>query len=305
MATARFRTRWMVLLISIFLLSACGGDTTTTTTSLTSEGTITVPFSTLLPVNTATPFSGQVGNKAAGKSYYTTASVTPNTTYTITLYGLSADADLEVYNDRPFTYILGPECVSQNGSTVVERCTVTTNSTTTTMYIAVDGSDTLSGATYTISVNGPRSAGLCDYAGTDVTCFNFESGVIDTTKIILTETGGGALWNIGNISATTGSYSILSGPLSNAQTSCFSNTPTTATSYVSFNLKTDSEKYFGLLLFYIDDVLQPPVWSGNMPSWQRVTFNTVSGTHTYKWCHTKNSTNGAPDDVWVDDINIK
>jgi hypothetical protein len=64
MVTARFCTRWMVLLISIFLLSACGGDDTTTSNSLTSEGTATTPFSTPLPVNTETPYSGQVGNKA-------------------------------------------------------------------------------------------------------------------------------------------------------------------------------------------------------------------------------------------------
>ena len=292
----RFWTRWVVLLISMFLLSACGGDDSTTPTTGTSEGSTGTPVP--LTRNTATPHSGTVGNKAAGKSYYT-ADVSSGTTYTITLYGLSADADLEVYNGAPFDFPSGPVCTSRNGGTTIERCTVTADSNK--MNIAVDGSDTLSGATYSISVNGPRLAGLCDYpASIDVTCIDFEiappvftfSGTVTTN------------WVVDTTAAVSATHSIHAGALSSSQTSCFSFTPATATSYVSFNRMTNSEKYFGLLLFYIDDILQPPVWYDNIP-WQRVTFNTVSGTHTYKWCHTKNSATGAPDDVWVDDINIK
>ncbi len=295
MATARFWTRWMVLLISIFLLSACGGGTTTTTPTGTSEGTATSPSSVTLLINTETPHSGTVGNKSVGKSYYTATGLTQGTVYTITLYGLSADADLEVYNGAPFDFISGPVCTSGKGGTTIERCMVTADSTT--MNIAVDGQYTLSGATYTISVNGPIvPATLCSGPG----CIDFEGTTVPT----FTYSGTATNWAVDTTAAVSGTQSIHSGLLSNAQTSCFSSTPTTATSYASFNLRTDSEKYFGLLLFYIDDVLQPPVWYGSL-SWQRVTFNTVLGTHTYKWCHTKNSANGAPDDVWVDDINIK
>ena len=155
----------------MFLLSACWGDTTTTTTSLISEGQTTpVP----LTLNAEAPHSGTVGNKAAGKSYYT-ANVSSSTTYTITLYGLSADADLEVYSGRPFDYILGPECASRNGSTTVEHCTVTTNSTTTTMNIAVDGQYASVGATFSISVNAVSLPVLTCIAGYNH-CFDFESG---------------------------------------------------------------------------------------------------------------------------------
>ena len=294
MVTARFRTRWMVLLISMFLLSACGGDDTSTPPTGTSEGTATSPSSSLLTINTDAPHSGTVGNKSVGKSYYTATGLTLGTTYTITLYGLSADADLEVYNGAPFDFPSGPVCTSGKGGTTIERCMVTADSPT--MNIAVDGQYTLSGATYSISVNGPIvPATLCSGPG----CTDFE-GSIPTFTFSGTVTN----WVVDTKAAVSVTHSIHSGPLNNSETSCFSYTPTSTTSYVSFNLRTDSEKYFGLLLFYIDDVLQPPVWYGSL-SWQRVTFNTVLGTHTYKWCHTKNSANGAPDDAWVDDINIK
>ncbi len=300
MVTARFCTRWVVLLTSIFLLSACGGDTTTTTASLISDGTAATPTQ-LTSINSATTNSGQVGNKAAGKSYYT-ANVSSSTTYIITLYGLSADADLEVYSGRPFDYILGPECASRNGSTTVEHCTVTTNSTTTTMNIAVDGQYTLDGATYSISVNAVSLPVLTCTAGYNH-CFDFESG---PTPPEFVQSGTGALWSIDSISAAAnGTKSFISGVTPDPGTSCFSYTPPEASTFVSFNRKVSSEQYNDLLLFYIDDVLQPLVWSGTV-SWERVIFNTVSGTHTYKWCYSKNSTTTvSPDSAWVDDIGIK
>jgi hypothetical protein len=286
----------MVLLISIFLLSACGGDTTTTITG-TSEGTADGPFvldSTL--VNTDSPHSGTVGNKSVGKSYYT-AAVTSGITYTITLYGLSADADLEVYNDRPFDYILGPECTSRNGSTSVEYCTVTAIGAT--MKIAVNGQYTSEGATFSISVNGPDAATAC----VGITgCIDFEDGVFPTSFL---SAGTGLDWNIDTTEAVNGTYNIRSGAIAHSETSCFSYTPTDATSYASFNLRVSSEQYNDLLLFYIDDVLQPPVWSGTV-NWQRVIFNTVSATHTYKWCYSKNSTATVGSDLArLDDILIK
>ncbi len=302
MVTARFWTRWMVLLISIFLLSACGGDTTTTSTG-TSEGTPT-PFS--LTLNTDTPHSGTVGNKSVGKSYYTTsAPVVSGTTYTITLYGLSADADLLVYNDHPFDFITDPVspwgCTSRNGSTTVEHCTVTAESTT--MNIAVDGQYTLSGATFSISVNAvSMAASTCIASGyTFLHCFDFEGA-----PSLPFVSSGNAAWSIDNTNpAVSGTQSYRSGTIIDSQTSCFSYTPPEASTFVSFNRKVSSEQYHDLLLFYIDDVLQPLVWSGTV-SWERVIFNTVSGTHTYKWCYSKNSTTSSgSDSAWVDDIGIK
>jgi hypothetical protein len=299
MVTARFHTRWMVLLISMFLLSACGGNDSTTSTSLTSEGAVDNPTS-LPNINSATANSGQVGNKAAGKSYYT-ANVSTGTTYTITLYGLSADADLLVYNDLPFDYVTGPVCASRNGVTANEQCVVKANSST--MNIEVDGQYSSLGATYFISVNYPVAAAACS-SGTG-TCIDFEG-----TPPTFTYSGTGTQWIIDTSDSFTVTHSIHSTGLTDSQTSCFSYTTTTSTnSYVSFNLKTNSTPNYDLLLFYIDDVLQLPVWS-DIISWQNVMFNTTTGTHTYKWCHSNHYINFNPltpasGDVWVDDIYIQ
>lgn len=313
-------TRWAVLLISIIFLSSCGGSTTSTPTPLTPEG-ISGGVITPVPLmaNIITPpsniyINGHVGNTTTGsKSYYQATGLTTGRTYTITLYGLSADTDLLVYNDRPFDYFLQPNqfpggCSSRNGGTANEQCVVT--ATSGTMNIEIDGQYALSGATYSISliqISPSASAAIC--GGTP--CFDFETGNIPS-QFVLTETGSGTLvpWDIANTSATAGIYSIHSGAVTNGQISCFSYTAATTSTtnpYVTFNLNVASTLDYDLLLFYIDNTLQLPVWSGNV-SWQNVMFNTVSGTHTYKWCHSNNNTNSGgttSGSVWVDDIYIQ
>jgi hypothetical protein len=310
MVTARFCTRCMVLLISIVLLSACGGDDSTTSTSLISEGGIggAVPPVSLV-LNTTAPRSGTVGNKAAGKSYYT-VNVSSTTTYTITLYGLSADADLLVYNDLPFDFTTGPVCTSRNGGTANEQCVVKANSGT--MNIEVDGQYSLSGATYFISVNSPNTSPTA-CSSSDPGCFNFDSetqGATSFNGFVQSETGS-LQWSIDcttNVTGGTG-CSIYSTGVTNALTSCVSYTAatTSTTPYISFNMKVTSTPYYDLLLFYIDNVLQTPVWSGAV-SPQGVMFNTASGTHTYQWCHSNSNTNAGATtsgEVWVDDIYIQ
>jgi hypothetical protein len=211
-----------------------------------------------------------------------------------------------VYNDRPFDYISGPVCKSQNGGTSNEQCVVTAIGST--MNIEVDGEFALSGAMYSISVNYPGSAPLSCSSGTG-TCFDFDtlpaSSAFSTT-FVFTESGSGTLvpWNLDGSTALSTVYSIHSGGVDSSQTSCFAYTATTSTdSYVSFDLSVNAPtQYYDLLLFYIDNVLQLPVWSGNFT--RHVMFNTTTGNHTYKWCHTNNDipTNGK---VWVDNILIQ
>jgi hypothetical protein len=178
------------------------------------------------------------------------------------------------------------------------------------MNIEVDGQYSSLGATYFISVNYPVTAAACSSG----ICFNFDGLTDGDTTAWYSSTGfassgTGSPWSIdcsNNAIGGTGTVcSIHSGVLSDSQTSCVSYTPTTATTYVSFNRMTDSTTlYYDQLLFYIDNVLQLPIWSGTV-AWQNVMFNAASGTHTYQWCHSNSNTNaGDPTsgDVWVDDI---
>lgn len=282
----------IVLLISAWFIGACGKNDTTQTTVHKSEGTADAPID--IQTNTETPHSGSVGNKAAGMSYYSVASMA-GAEYTITLYGLSADADLLVYNDRPFDFILGPECTSKKGGTNIEICTVTAKDTT--INIAVDGQYTASGATFYISANRPDTTNL---SCSDPQCITFEDVTLPTGF-----TTSDPVWAIDSSESANGTRSVKSGGLANFDTSCISYSPTGQTSYVSFNMKVSSVKYNGLLLFYIDNVLQQPVWSGNV-DWQRVVFNATPGTHTYKWCYSKNSASSdGTGSAWLDDVLIK
>jgi hypothetical protein len=61
------------------------------------EGSITTPAI----ANVGTPSYGQVG--PAGTSYYVASNLTPNTRYTVSITGLTNDADLKAYSDNTFT----------------------------------------------------------------------------------------------------------------------------------------------------------------------------------------------------------
>jgi hypothetical protein len=308
-------------------------------TPQTPEGSVISPQ--LLTPNTTYPpisfWSGQVGNTTTGnKSYYYFTAPSDNT-YTITLYGLSADADLWVYKNHPFNFIDGPDCKSVNGGTTSEQCRITAT-TNDTLYIEVDGEFALSGATYSISVNTPQGWQAC--LGTlGSTCFSFDTGTtydnsywytttgFVSSTTISTDTSLGPVssgpvppWDIDCLPVDNGvagsgcnihSNLYISTTTSNGATSCVSYTFTTTltNSFVSFNYKTNSTTDYDLLLFYIDNVRQLPAWSGSL-GWQNVMFNTTTGTHTYKWCHSNSNTDASPPlatigDVWVDNIYIQ
>ncbi len=313
MVTVRFWTRWMVLLISLFLLASCGSSKSSTTNaaSLKSERTAADPFplDATTFVNTATPHHGHVGNKNEGKSYYQVTGLAAGT-YTITLYGLGDDADLLIYNDLPFDFADGPVCAPRKSGKAEEQCIIIITAANSTMNIEVDGQYSVAGTMYFISINTPTGAAACTPGAG---CFDFDNSPTSSTfpaPFVRAQTGGAAPWDLDNSNAFGTGDSIHSGPLTAPGTSCFSHTVTTpADSYVTFDLTmVNSTPYYDLLLFYIDNVLEMPAWFGTVSA-QKVRFNTVAGTHTYKWCHSNSNTNtGDPTtsgDVWVDNIYIK
>ncbi len=127
-------------------------------------------------------------------------------------------------------------------------------------------------------------------------CFSFESGTVPASFVM----SGNANWTIDS-NAASGTRSLRSGAITDNQTTCFAYF-TATTNSVAFSLEADSEAAWDKLEFYIDTVKQPGSWSGSIP-WTRVIFGTTSGTHTFKWCYTKDSTNFTGlDAVWIDDI---
>ena len=90
------------------------------------------------------PHSGTVDNV---ESTYNITGVAASFDYTVSMTGLSDNADLYVYDDAAMTTLL---CSSINGGTTNESCTAT--STYTSLYVVVDGGAAPLGATFTLDI---------------------------------------------------------------------------------------------------------------------------------------------------------
>jgi hypothetical protein len=107
------------------------------------EGSIATPVN----VSADTPSFGQVG--PAGTSYYVATGLTPNTRYTVSITGLTANANLTVYGSNN-TFETPVACLSNRDNTFFadttpEDCTVFVSGST--LYFAVSaGSGNVSGA---------------------------------------------------------------------------------------------------------------------------------------------------------------
>lgn len=105
------------------------------------EGSIANP----LLHSPAAPWNGQVG--FAGTSYYVVNALSAGARYTISITGLSADADLSVWNDSAFT--VPANCLINNAKVVgsaPEACTV--QSTGTSIYFSVTSFTTSGGVAF-------------------------------------------------------------------------------------------------------------------------------------------------------------
>jgi uncharacterized protein YjdB len=109
----------------------------------------------LRPIASATPtplaypgdfvFAGSVGT---GVSLYEVTGLSPYQRYTVTLGGLSANADLYVYEDAVFASM---ECGSAGAGTAEERCDAWADGSGAA-YVLVSGRDTGAGATFSLDV---------------------------------------------------------------------------------------------------------------------------------------------------------
>jgi hypothetical protein len=92
--------------------------------------------------------SGTPGSVNVGVSYYQ-ASLAANTTYTVSLTGVTGDPDLYVFNNAAMTG--AASCSSIKGSNLVESCQATSDANGK-LWIFVDGELSRSGGRYTINI---------------------------------------------------------------------------------------------------------------------------------------------------------
>jgi hypothetical protein len=119
-------------------------------------------------------------------------------------------------------------------------------------------------------------------------------------------TSGDKTWQTTNNAAEvyTGTYAARTrNSLGNNQVSTLSYTSTLSTDgKISFAVRTSTESY-DKLKFYIDGA-EKGVWSGET-AYTIVTFNLLSGSHTFTWTYSKDSSVSSGDDrVAIDDVKI-
>lgn len=116
------------------------------------------------------------------------------------------------------------------------------------------------------------------------------------------QTLGGASWYIDNSTSNTGTYSVRSGVIGNANLTTLQVIFNVLTDgHISFYKKTCTQADKDKLTFYIDSQTMG-VWSGEI-DWGQETFNVTAGIHTFKWIYVKDSSGSYGDDAcWIDDI---
>ena len=114
--------------------------------------------------------------------------------------------------------------------------------------------------------------------------------------------GGNANWATTTTSPYEGTYSAVSGNISDDQTSELSLTANVlADDQISFFAKVSSESNWDFLRFYIDGSMQEE-WSGEV-AWAEHTYDVTAGNHTFKWAYEKDgSQDGGTDQGWIDNI---
>lgn len=113
-------------------------------------------------------------------------------------------------------------------------------------------------------------------------------------------------WHVSSdAGAFEGLYSLKANQVEDNQSAGIEMTGTFAAGNVSFRFKVSSEATFDQLRFYIDDVLQAPVWSGSAnTAWQlSPTYTIGAGNHVLKWAYAKDASGSVGmDTVYIDGL---
>ena len=116
------------------------------------------------------------------------------------------------------------------------------------------------------------------------------------------EFSGNSNWVITSDNAYNGNYCARSGSISHSQNTDFILTlEVLSDGEMSFYRKVSSESGWDKFYFYIDGT-QMEVQSGDV-DWGKSTYNVTTGTHTFKWSYTKDSSvSSGSDCAWIDDV---
>ncbi len=117
------------------------------------------------------------------------------------------------------------------------------------------------------------------------------------------QTSGSANWIVQSNVVSLGSYAAQAGTIGDGQSTSLSVTAASNGGNGSFDYKVSSETGFDFLAFYIDGSLIQH-WSGRV-DWATFGFAVPSGTHTYEWRYSKDSSGSAGSDTaWLDNIQL-
>lgn len=128
---------------------------------------------------------------------------------------------------------------------------------------------------------------------------DFETG--DFTKFDW-QFDGNLDWEINSDYVNQGTYSAVSGEITDNQTSVLKiDLEILNDGEISFFKKVSSEENWDYFRFFIDGELQNE-WSGEV-AWSQETYNVSAGQHTFEWIYDKDvSVSDGDDCAWVDDI---
>lgn len=140
---------------------------------------------------------------------------------------------------------------------------------------------------------------------------NFETGSFSQANFNNSTAGSNKPWKITNSTSASGNYCMMSGNQGMASTSSVISLTHVFESagYISFDAKCMGETgYYGDIYdkcrFYIDEIKQFEI-GANGNTWDNYTYNISSGSHTFKWEYTKDSSvNPTGDAFFVDNITL-
>ncbi len=109
-------------------------------------------------------------------------------------------------------------------------------------------------------------------------------------------------WAVVSGGASGSSKSLKSASIGNNQETCVQTTQTVSNGQIKFHYKVSSERRYDKLFFYIGSSEKLGGKSGTI-AWKQASFNVSAGSHTFKWCYKKDSSDSeGRDAVWIDDV---